>query len=65
MVGFLSQIGWTGDNPNANSTIKIIPMEKIFVDVDTNGGNHVLDRLHNKIPHRECVAEKVCQYLGE
>ena len=54
-------------------------MEKIFVDVDTNGGNggetfvweaikewlfgDVL--LHSKIPHRIPVIEKIIQFLGE
>lgn len=54
-------------------------MEKIFVDVDANGGNggetfiwealmewfgdNVL--LHSKIPHRIPVAEKIIEFLGE
>lgn len=54
-------------------------MEKIFVDVDANGGNGggtfiwemilegVFDDiiLHSKIPHRENVVNKIIEYLGE
>jgi hypothetical protein len=73
MVGFMSQIGWTeniGNTPN-----KKIPMEKIFIDVDTNGGNgggvfiwEVANGLgseifHNKAPHRIPVCNKVIEYL--
>ena len=76
MVGFMSQIGWTEDK-NAASPSKRISMEKIFVDVDTNGGNggerfvwEVLwnagkNLLHSKINHRKCVCDKVIEYLGE
>lgn len=63
MVGFLSQIGWTetiGDSPD-----KRIQMEKIFIDVDTNGGNSLLSLLHNKIPHRVCIMKKIYAYLEE
>ncbi len=73
IVGLLSQIGWTdnsGDAPN-----KRIQMEKIFIDVDTNGGNgdggfiwEVVDGLgseifHSKMPHRIPVISKVIEYL--
>ena len=68
MVGFLSQIGWT--ETSGASPEKRIKMEKIFIDVDTNGGNgdevigwEVLFLLHNKIPHRKCVIEQVYLYL--
>ena len=78
VVGFLSQIGWTGDKPFTIPYPKI-EMEKIFVDVDANGGNGgetfiwemilegVLDDiiLHSKIPHREDVINKIIEYLGE
>ena len=63
MVGFMSQIGWTetiGDSPD-----KRIQMEKIFIDVDTNGGNRLTSRLHDKMPHRECVIKQTHQYLDE
>ena len=75
MVGFMSQIGWTdniGNTPN-----KKIPMEKIFIDVDTNGGNgggvfvwEVANGLgseifHNKAPHRTPVCNKVIEYLED
>ena len=54
-------------------------MEKIFVDVDTNGGNSfddgfVLELLyygfgdeifHNKAPHRTPVCDKVIEYLED
>ncbi len=61
MVGFMSQIGWTeniGNTPN-----KKIQMERILVDVDINGGNSILSRLHSKIPHRERVLNEVIGYL--
>ncbi len=64
----MSQIGWT--ETSCNSPDKRIQMEKIFIDVDTNGGNgggvigwEVLFLLHNKIPHRKCVIEQVYLYL--
>lgn len=75
MVGFLSQIGWTGDNPNADTTITRIAMQKIYVDVDTNGGNGGEDFiwevalnsgqniLHSKVNHREPVCDKVIEFL--
>ena len=46
-------------------------MEKIFIDVDTNGGNgnqipgfEVLNLLHNKIPHRTDVINQILSYLN-
>ena len=79
MVGFLSQIGWIGDNPDIDTPEPRIEMEKIFVDVDTNGGNggetfiwealveYVFGDalLHSKIPHRTPVIEKTIEFLGE
>ena len=78
MVGFLSQIGWVGDNQNTTPAPQIL-MEKIFVDVDTDGGNGggifvweaIMEwllgdaLLHSKIPHRTRVAEKIVEFLGE
>lgn len=71
MVGFFSQIGWVGDNQNTTPEPRIL-MEKIFVDVDTDGGNgneiigfEVLNLLHNKIPHRQKVIHQVLKYLNE
>ncbi len=77
MVGFMSQIGWTEDNSSTPN--KKISMEKIFVDVDTNGGNGgetfvweaIMEwlfgdaLLHSKIPHRTRVVEKTVEFLGE
>ncbi len=70
VVGFLSQIGWTensGESPN-----KRIQMERIFVDIDSNGGNGVdlqlfemINHLHGKIPHRKKVMEHIFKYLQE
>lgn len=75
MVGFMSQIGWTeniGNTPN-----KKITMEKIFIDVDTNGGNgggvfiweavngFGSEIFHNKAPHRTPVCNKVIEYLED
>lgn len=72
MVGFLSQIGWIGDNPDIDTPQPKIQMEKIYVDVDTNGGNGgetfiweaIVESvfgealLYSKIPHRTPVIEK-------
>ena len=79
MVGFLSQIGWSGDNSNINTPEPRIKMEKIFVDVDTNGGNgdgtfiwEAIKEwlfgdalLHSKIPHRTPILEKTVEFLEE
>lgn len=77
MVGFLSQIGWTGDNNNVSAEPKI-QMERIFIDVDTNGGNSIVggyvleflygfgsEILHDKAPHRIPVCNKVVEYLED
>ena len=75
MVGFMSQIGWTEDNSSTPN--KKISMKKIFVDVDTNGGNggelfiwEVVNGFgseifHNKAPHRTPVCNKVIEYLED
>ena len=77
MVPLLSQIGWTEDN--STSPNKKISMEKIYIDVDTNGGNgdgaFIWEAvkewlfgdalLHSKIPHRTPVLEKITEFLGE
>lgn len=63
MVGFMSQIGWTeniGTSPK-----KKINMEKIFIDVDTDGGNlEPIIRLHSKVQHRKKVMKCVYDYLN-
>lgn len=64
MVGFLSQIGWTEDSTNGVPS-KRINFHKIFIDIDTNGGNNIGDRLHNKIPCRTKVISKVISYLND
>ncbi len=53
-------------------------MEKIFIDVDTNGGNSFeqafvwellygfgTEIFHNKAPHRQPVWDKVIEYLED
>ncbi len=79
MVGFLSQIGWIGDNDNVEIPEPKIQMEKIFIDVDTDGGNggetYIWEAiaewlfhnklLHSKIPHRIKVMEKTIEFLEE
>ena len=72
MVGFLSQIGWIGDNPNIATPQPEIQMEKIFIDADTNGGNgdnipiiEALFLLHNKAPHRIPILQKTYEYLED
>ena len=62
-VGFLSQIGWTrdyGDTPQ-----KKVTMHKVFVNIDTNGGNDIVDHFHGKMTHRKCVIDCVIAYLLE
>lgn len=79
MIGILSQIGWIGDRPGVSTPEPLINMEKIFIDVDANGGNgggvfiweafsHWVSGdalLHLKIPHRLPVVNKVVDFLGE
>ena len=78
MVGFLSQIGWIGDNNNVNTSEPKIQMERIFIDVDTNGGNSLdggfiwellygfgSEIFHNKAPHRIPICNKVIEYLED
>ena len=71
VVGFLSQIGWTGDGiadlGNLFTPTKKVPMEEIFVNADTNGGNPVFSFsfLHIKIPHRESVMKQIELYLNQ
>ncbi len=64
VVGLLSQIGCTknnGDCPN-----KKIDFEKMFVNIDTDGGNNLFtSRFHSKMPHREVVIDKVGEFLSE
>ena len=42
-------------------------MEEIFVCADTDGGNSLIEfsLLHNKIPHRESVIERIALYLNQ
>ena len=63
IVSFLSQIGWT--NNDGNSPSKKINFEKIFVLIDTNGGNTLLSMLHSKMQHRQPVMNKVLSFLAE
>ena len=76
MVGLMSQIGWTEDNSTFQN--KKIPMKKIFIDVDTDGGNSLdggfvwelsygmgNEIFHNKAPHRTPVCDKVIEYLED
>lgn len=71
MVGFLSRIGWTGDGitdlGNLFTPNKKVPMEEIFVNADTDGGNSLIEFsfLHNKIPHRESVMKRILLYLNQ
>lgn len=75
MVGFLSQIGWIGDELFTTPEPRI-QMKKIFVDIDTDGGNgggifivEVLpdgsNILHSKVNHRQPVCDKVIEFLEE
>ncbi|MBQ4140114.1 MAG: Ig-like domain-containing protein [Clostridia bacterium] len=63
IVGFLSQIGCT--ESGINSPDKKIDFEKIFINIDTNGGNNISDHFHGKMAHRIIVINKVMEYLSE
>lgn len=63
VVGFLSQIGCV-ESP-LGEVEKKINFEEIFINIDSNGGNSLIDHLHGKMPHREIVMEKVFDYLNE
>jgi len=65
LVGFLSQIGWTADGIFTPS--KKIQFEKIFVNIDANGGNSLSNgnHFHEKMVHRQPVMEKVYEFLSE
>ena len=47
LLGFLSQIGWTGDGiadlRNLFTPNKEVPMEEIFVNADTDCGNSLIE----------------------
>lgn len=62
LVGFLSQVGWTEDS-DLSSPSKKINFHKIFINIDTDGGNSLLDRFHSKMPCRQAVTNKVVNYL--
>ncbi len=73
VVGLMSQIGWTEEGENGRPT-KVIPMEKIYIVIDTNGGNGVDCKyletfwgsiFHSKIQHRTVVMQQVANYLSE
>ena len=64
LVGFLSQIGCTENEDDLSN--KRIVFERIFVNIDTNGGNTpLIDHFHGKMPHRECVMDAVIAFLSE
>jgi hypothetical protein len=67
MVGLLSQIGWTETEP-----FKRIQMERVFINFDTVFEwtpevplLEVVDMFHTAMPHRNCVMNKVYEYLQE
>ncbi len=68
-------VSWVGDNQNTTPTPRI-QMEKIFVDVDTDGCNgggiFVVEILpdgsnifHSKVNHRQPICAKVIEYLED
>lgn len=63
MVGFMSQIGWT-EKDDLDIPSKKITFYKIFVNIDTDGGNGILDLFHSKMPRRKTVTNKVIEYLS-
>ena len=44
---------------------KKIDFEKIFINIDTDGGNSLVDHFHSKMTHRIDVINKVKNYLEE
>lgn len=40
-------------------------MHKAFVNIDTDGGNNIVDHFHGKMTHRKCVIDCVIAYLLE
>ena len=64
VVNFLSQIGW-GTLNSTGTPIKKVIFEKIYVNIDTNGGNSLTSHFHGKMTHRIDVIEKVKEYLEE
>lgn len=63
-------MGWTGDNiwesGNLYAPNKKIPMKKISVNIDTDGGNGFgSENFHSKMPYRQCVIEKIFDFLEE
>ena len=63
MVGFLSQIGCTESGDDTPD--KQIIFERIFVNVDANGGNSMTDHFHGKLPHRQVVMAQVVEFLSD
>ena len=63
-MDFFSQIGWDALN-ETGSPNKKIDFEKIFINIDTDGGNSLIDHFHGKMPHRIDVINKVKDYLEE
>ena len=63
LVSFLSQIGWTDDD-DVDTPNKRIDCEGIYLFVDADGGNSWWSILHNKIPHRNEVMEKIYDILN-
>ena len=59
----MSQIGWTRDD--GDTLQKKVTMHKVFVNIDTNGGNDIVDHFHGKMTHRKCVIDCVIAYLLE
>ena len=63
VVGFLSQIGCTESGDDTPD--KQIIFERIFVNVDANGGNSMTDHFHGKLPHRQVVMAQVVEFLSD
>ena len=62
LIMFLSQIGWT--NNEGDFANKVIHMDKIYINIDTDGGNSTTNRLHSKMQHRSKIMEKIEEYLN-
>ena len=61
----ISKLGKAISEVRYNSVFNDINFEEIFINIDSNGGNSLVDHLHGKMPHREIVMDKVFDYLSK
>ncbi|MCX7746237.1 MAG: alpha/beta hydrolase [Clostridia bacterium] len=65
VVNLLSQVGWSFlEQRKSPVPLKKIQMERIIVNIDSNGGNWLASHFHGKNQHRKEVIEKLAEFLG-